>query len=273
MAKTDGGPRNSELGWLAIALVVAGLILLGISLARAGGDGAGDGGAPGATSTPRATSTLAGMRIALDPGHNGGNAGASAQVNAPVPNGRGGTKACNTTGTATDDGYPEHAFTWDVALRTKALLKDAGATVLLTRQNDDGVGPCVDERGRFAEEHDADALVSIHADGSEDESLKGFFAIVSDPPLHPSQGEPSLALARDLLAALSDAGFSVSPDYPQGLSRRSDIAGLNHAERPAVLLELGEMRNGEDAAVMSSATGRQRFAEAISAGLARWAGR
>lgn len=273
MARTDGGPRNTELGWLAIALVVVGLVLLGISLARAGGDADRDDGSIDGTPTPSPASALAGLRTALDPGHNGGNAAHPEQINTAVPDGRGGTKACNTTGTATDDGYPEHAFAWDVALRAKDLLERAGATVLLTREGNDGVGPCVDERGRFAQEHDADVLVSIHADGNEDKTLHGFFAIVSDPPLHPSQGEPSLALAEDLLAALADAGFTVSPGHPDGLSFRSDIAGLNHAERPAVLLELGQMRNGEDAAVMSSPRGRERFAEAIVAGLGAWAER
>jgi len=39
-----------------------------------------------------------------------------------VPDGRGGTKPCNTTGTATDAGYPEHKFNWDVALRVGELL-------------------------------------------------------------------------------------------------------------------------------------------------------
>ena len=43
----------------------------------------------------------------------------SREINAPVPDGAGGTKPCNTTGTATNAGYPEHAFTWDMALRMR----------------------------------------------------------------------------------------------------------------------------------------------------------
>ena len=35
--------------------------------------------------------------VVLDPGHNGGNAAAPAAINRQVPDGRGGTKACNTT--------------------------------------------------------------------------------------------------------------------------------------------------------------------------------
>jgi N-acetylmuramoyl-L-alanine amidase len=30
---------------------------------------------------------------------------------------------CETTGTATNDGYPEHSFTWDVTLRIRDALQ------------------------------------------------------------------------------------------------------------------------------------------------------
>ncbi len=86
--------------------------------------------------------------VVLDPGHNGGNATHPREVNRQVPDGRGGTKACNTTGTQTDAGYAEHAFTFDVATRVRATLQTRGITVVLTRPDDAGVGPCVDERGR-----------------------------------------------------------------------------------------------------------------------------
>src|SRR4051794_11688064 len=69
--------------------------------------------------TPTPTPTAPPPVVVLDPGHNGGNAVHPEVVDAPVPDGAGGTKPCNTTGTATDAGYPEHAFTWDVALRSE----------------------------------------------------------------------------------------------------------------------------------------------------------
>src|SRR5256885_15487960 len=59
---------------------------------------------------------LTGKVIVIDPGHNGGNASHPEIINRKV-NVVNGSKPCNTTGTATNDGYPEHAFTWDVANR------------------------------------------------------------------------------------------------------------------------------------------------------------
>lgn len=257
-----GTRRSIGFGWLAIIAVVLGLLIIGISIAR-------DDAAPTPSGSPT-RAVLDGVIVALDPGHNGGNAANPAEIRASVPDGRGGAKACNTAGTATPDGYAEHAFAWDVAVRTRSLLEALGATVLLTRDSDDGVGPCVDVRGRFGQENDADLVVSLHGDGSENADLRGHFAIVSEPPLNPAQGAPSLALAQALLDALDDAGFARSTSYPEGLSLRSDIAGLNHAERPATLLELGEMRNAEDAAVMSSVEGREAYAAAVAAGIVAW---
>jgi len=112
--------------------------------------------------SPPATITT----VVLDPGHNGASASHPAEINRPVPNGRGGTKPCNTTGTSTDGGYPEHAFTWDVALRVRQALTGRGVRVVLTRPDDAGVGPCVNDRAAIANRAGAQAVVSIHADGA-----------------------------------------------------------------------------------------------------------
>lgn len=212
---------------------------------------------------------LSGRVIVLDPGHNGAN-GAGSGAGAQVPDGRGGTKACNTSGTSTNKGYAEHAFAWDVAQRAKATLEGLGAKVLLTRDSDSGMGPCVDVRGQFPQNNNADVMVSIHGDGSDNTSVNGFFILYSSPALNEAQGQPSLSLANDMVDALTGRGFAKNSAIKSGLSPRSDIAGLNWSERPTVLLELGEMRNAGDAAVMSSESGRQDYANAIADGLVAW---
>lgn len=214
-----------------------------------------------------ASTPLAGVIVALDPGHNGNNAAATRKR---ASDGRGHVKTCNTSGTSTNTGYSEHAFNWDVAKRTQTLLRDQGATVIMTRTSDLGAGPCVDIRGKFARDHDANLLVSIHANGTTNQSAHGFFAIVSSPPLRASQRKPSEKLAADLINALDQAKFARSSSMPGALSKRRDLGTLNFASRPAVLLELGEMRNRSDAAVMRSAQGRARYARAIARGIERF---
>lgn len=209
---------------------------------------------------------MSGRVVVLDPGHNGGNGARSDQINRQVPDGRGGTKACNTTGTSTNAGYPEHAFAWDVAGRVAARLTAAGVRVVLTRPDDAGVGPCVDVRGAAGEVQDADAVVSVHADGSA-AGNSGFHVAYSAPPLNAAQSGPALALATALRDALRTGGFPDS-DYigRAGLSPRPDLAGLNLATRPAALVECGNMRNAAEAAAMTTPEGRDRYAAAIAEG-------
>lgn len=208
--------------------------------------------------------------MVLDPGHNGGNADAPSEINRLVPDGRGGKKACNTTGTSTDERYPEHAFNWDVALRVRDALAARGVRVLLTRPNDAGVGPCVDERAAIGNRAAADAVVSIHADGSGS-AEQGFHVAYSDPPLNDAQGPPSVRLATALRDAMRDADF-VPADYvgSAGLDGRADLAGLNHSRRPVTLVECANLGNPDEAAVASSAAGRARYAMAIANGVLDW---
>lgn len=214
---------------------------------------------------PAAQQPKSGKVVVLDPGHNGGNSGRPGEINRQVPAGRGKTKPCNTTGTSTNSGYTEHAFTFDVAQRIGEALSAKGIRVVLTRQDDTGVGPCVNERAAIGNEAGADAVVSIHADGSNSGGAHGFHVAYSAPPLNAQQGAPSTKLATTLRDGLRTGGFTTA-NYigSNGLAPRADLAGLNLSTRPAALVECGNMRNADEAAAMSSAEGRQRYAAVIA---------
>ena len=211
---------------------------------------------------------LEGKTIAIDPGHNGGNASHPDEISRQVPDGRGGTKACNTTGTSTNSDYSEADFTWSVSTMLSDSLEDAGATVVLSRKDNKGVGPCVDERGTFAD--DADLLVSVHANGSESSSVKGFHIIVADPGEDEKTEKASVALAKSLGNSMGD---SFTPNRAYGkdaISRRPDLAGLNNASVPAVIVECAEMRNPTEAKLVESESGRQKYADALFHGIVDW---
>ena len=212
-----------------------------------------------------------GRVVVLDPGHNGGNASHPAEINAQVPDGRGRMKPCNTTGTSTNAGYTEHAFTWDVAVRVRDILAASGVTVIMTRASDGGVGPCVNDRAAIANKANPAAVVSIHADGSTSAGARGFHVAYSSPALNDAQGEPSLRLARTLRDSLTSAGFPQS-NYigSAGLSPRNDLAGLNLSTRPAALVECANMRDAGEAAAVSSAPGRAKYAAAIADAILRY---
>jgi N-acetylmuramoyl-L-alanine amidase len=121
-----------------------------------------------------AASGVAGAIVFLDPGHNGAN---DASINRQVVNGRGGTKECQTTGTTTDAGYPEHSFNWDVVLRIREELTQLGVRTAMSRGNDNALGPCVDQRAAMANALRPDAIVSIHADGGPPDG-RGFHVTI-----------------------------------------------------------------------------------------------
>jgi len=224
-----------------------------------------------ATDVPAESSTSS--VVVLDPGHNGGNSGAPGQINRPVPAG-GFTKPCNTVGAETSAGYPEHAFTFNVALRVQDLLRAGGVTVVMTRPDDFGVGPCVNERAETANQAGAALAVSIHADGASPD-VRGFHVI--EPALAPDGGnaailDASAKAASDLLTAFSTATGEPLATYPgalvrSGLTRRDDLAGLNLARVPAVFIECVNMRNPEDGATAADPDWRQRAAEGIAGGV------
>ena len=238
------------------------------------------GSASGATpSTPSAAlpagvpGSLRGRTVVIDPGHNGNNFRHSAQINAKVDIGNG-TKACDTTGTETDAGYSEAAFTFDVSTRLAALLRAQGATVVLTRTDNQGVGPCIDQRAAAGNRAHADAAISVHGDGAA-ATGSGFHVIV---PHGIGSNDAIVAPSRRLGTQVRDAfragtGENLSTytgTRTGGLVARDDLGGLNLSQVPKVFIECGNMRNAADARRMTSAAWRQRAAAALAAGISRF---
>lgn len=216
---------------------------------------------------PPTAEPLAGAVVVLDPGHQLGNRNFPEQVNRPVPAG-GSTKPCNTTGTSTDGGYPEATFTWQVSQVAKRRLEALGAKVLMTRRTNSERrwGPCVDARGRWGNDADADLKISVHADGSYAAGAHGFHVIrpPDRAPWTDDIARPSRRLALDVRRALRRAGFADSTYRgSRGIDVRSDLGTLNLSDVPAVMVELGNMRARVDASVMTRQAGRRRYADAL----------
>lgn len=210
--------------------------------------------------------------VVIDPGHNGGNAQAPEEINETVPVGNG-EKACDTVGAETAGGYAEHEFTWELSLLVQERLEADGATVLLTRQDDDGVGPCIDERADIGNDADADAALSIHADGGP-ESGRGFHVIMPGEVAGLTEEivEPSQVLAEDIHREYLETTDVPVADYlaDDGLDERTDLGGLTLSTVPKVFLEAANMRNPEDAALLENPEWRGQAADAIAKGLATY---
>ncbi|MFB4284477.1 N-acetylmuramoyl-L-alanine amidase [Nonomuraea sp. MTCD27] len=222
-----------------------------------------------AKEAPPAAKPLDGKVIVIDPGHNGANYRNPKVINRQVDV-LTQKKACDTTGTSTNSGYSEAAFTWDVSNRMVRILERRGATVKLTRTSNNGVGPCITERAAIGNAARADAAISVHADGSAPGN-HGFHVIMPRKINGPVD---------KVVGASSELGIAVRDAYRKGtgiaystyigrkaLDYRNDLGGLNLSTVPKVFIETGNMRNAGDAAKLQSPAFRQKIALALANGL------
>ena len=208
---------------------------------------------------------LSGTVIGIDPGHNGRNYSDPSFINHLVWNGRE-METCDTTGTETDGGYTEALFNWNVGTDLAADLRAEGARVVLTRHNNDGVGPCVNTRAQILNSAHVDVAVAIHADGGPP-SGRGFTVLepIADG-INNHVIRPSYLFAATLRDDFrSDTGMPVSTyDGVDGLQPRDDLAGENLTKVPYALIECGNMRNATDAALLVTTGFQKRAAQAIA---------
>jgi N-acetylmuramoyl-L-alanine amidase len=220
---------------------------------------------------PGAGQGLAGKVVTIDPGHDGGNAAHPDVINHQVDIGNGQSKECDTVGTQTAAGYAEHKYTFAVAGRLRRILRSHGAKVVLTRDDDHGVGPCIDRRAKIGNRAHSDAAVSIHADGGPT-SGRGFH-VIYPAKIHGLTNDiysSSRKLAHELRAAYENRTGMPRADYigRNGLDRRDDLGGLRLSDVPKVFIETGNMQNATDAGKLSNAHFRKRAAMGIYRGLA-----
>ncbi|MGE5802375.1 MAG: N-acetylmuramoyl-L-alanine amidase family protein, partial [Gemmatimonadota bacterium] len=153
-------------------------------------------------------------------------------------------------------GLWEPVATLAVAQRAKALLEQAGATVLLTRTDSNPID--LFPRTRFAEEHDADVLVSIHANALPD----GVNPFVNNGTsvyyFHPRSAALARALDRALVAQLGIRDLGMG---------RGDYALVRNPWMPSALTEGLFMMIPEQEAMLGSPEGQLRYARGVVRGI------
>ena len=179
------------------------------------------------------------MKIYLDPGHN--HSGAD-------------TGACG-------NGLKEQDITWLIAARTRDKLETAGLMVQMSRNSiTDNVGSgtvrsSLSARTQAANRWGADLFVSIHcnAGGGHGTETYCFQGGISS----------GFKLAKKVQACLVETAGLTN----RGVKINPSLAVLRGSDMPAVLIETGFIDNPQDAAVLGSETGQEKFAEAITQGI------
>lgn len=197
--------------------------------------------------------------ICIDPGHQ--TKGDMSQE--PVAPGSSEKKfkvSWGTQGVATK--IPEYELTLSASKILKKDLEQMGFKVIMTRETND-VNITNSERAIFANDNNADLVIRIHADGSDDSSTTGAsLHIPSQDSQYTSKIYPeSNECAKLISLQMKQDGFKVNNIY-----QRSDLTGFNWSKVPVVLVEMGFMSNPEEDQKMAETSYQEKMMKSVAEG-------
>jgi N-acetylmuramoyl-L-alanine amidase len=233
--------------------------------------------ADGETSLVRALGLKIG-RIVIDAGHGG-----------------------HDSGTLGADGIQEKDVVLDVALRLGKLLHDRlGAEIVYTRSDDTFIP--LETRTAIANKAQADLFLSIHANSSPDASARGVETYylnftsdptaldvaarenaVSDQSIHQLSDLVKKIALKDKIAESREFASDVEDSLYAGLEKgnaglkdrgvkKAPFVVLIGANMPSILAEISFVTNEKDAEQLQQPEYRERVAESIYKGVARYEG-
>lgn len=169
------------------------------------------------------------------------------------------------TGTVT--GIPEYELSLAVALILEEILVDMGYEVLQTRRNHE-VNLSNMERAMIANAVEADAFLSLHANGYYDSSIYGVFTlcITESNPHCASHYEQNRSLSEYILEAIVEETEAL----PRPIHETDYMTLLNWSKVPVTIVEMGFLSNPEEDKQLSTEEYRYAMAQGIANGLLKF---
>ena len=217
-------------------------------------------------------------RIVIDPGHGG-----------------------HDTGTIGPDGLMEKDLVLDVSLRLGRLLESRlGADVVYTRDDDTFIP--LETRTAIANEKQADLFISVHANSSPDPDARGVETYylnftsspdalevaarenaVSEKSIHELQDlvkkitlkekiDESRELASDVQTSLYQGLSNKNPNLHNRGVKKAPFVVLIGANMPSILAEISFVSNPIDEQRLETPEYRQKIAESLYKGIAKYVG-
>jgi N-acetylmuramoyl-L-alanine amidase len=205
------------------------------------------------------------------------------------------------TGTIGPDGLMEKDLVLDVSLRLGRLLETRlGADVIYTRDDDTFIP--LETRTAIANEKQADMFISVHANSSPDPAARGVETYylnftsnpdalevaarenaVSEKSVHELQDlvkkitlkekiEESRELASDVQQSLYTGLSAKNPSLKNRGVKKAPFVVLIGANMPSILAEISFVSNPADEKKLDTPEYRQKIAESLYKGIAKYAG-
>ena len=211
--------------------------------------------------TPAPEPPLSGIKIGLDPGHQT-HPNRETEPVAPESEEQKAKCSAGTRGVVSE--VYEYEAVLLVAKKLAALLEAQGATVVLTRTEND-VNISNRERAEFFNEHAVDLAIRLHMNGTDDPNVRGAFMLVPTRDHTAFYAENVRAAKAVIEHYCKETGLETRKGG--GVTYRADQTGFNWCTRPIICIELGHMSNETEDLLLTNDAFQDKMAVGILSGI------
>ena len=202
---------------------------------------------------------LLGKVICIDPGHGNFKNNYQEKI-APTSD----TKKSAFVSGAHGLKYSEAEINLMVSKKLEEKLISYGATVITTRSDENAHLSNV-QRAQLANDNNADMAIRLHADGSDNKSVRGMSMLI--PGDKYINDKKLIASSKRLGELVLKHTVSETGARNRGIVVRDDMTGFNWSEVPVILFEMGFMSNAEDEKLLAADDYQNKIVGGIIAGI------